>query len=146
MRAAYKIRREPSRSGRRSCWYKGWFAGQRRVPSGCGVKAEPGKPWVKEGRAHCGGPYMTADVGASAGSGPSVERTSDSFSSVEISEDELPKEDPIESQYFQSRSNSFSRGQKQTGNRCRVRNWETRSGHRRFALFKSRINSWVACW
>lgn len=54
MRAAYKTRKEPSRSGRRSCGYKGWLAGHRSVPSGWGVKAEPGKPCVKEGRAKSG--------------------------------------------------------------------------------------------
>jgi hypothetical protein len=52
---------EPSRSGRRSWGYSGWLAGQRSVPSGCRVKAEPGKPRVKEGRAHWGGPYVTGD-------------------------------------------------------------------------------------
>jgi hypothetical protein len=42
MRAAYKTRREPSRSGRRSWGYSGRLAGQRNVPSDCRVKAEPG--------------------------------------------------------------------------------------------------------
>ena len=32
------------------------LAGQRSVPSACGVNAELGKPWVKEGRANFGGP------------------------------------------------------------------------------------------
>jgi hypothetical protein len=52
IRAAYKTRKELSRSGRRSWGYSGRSAGQRSVPSGCGVKADPGKPPVKEGRAH----------------------------------------------------------------------------------------------
>jgi hypothetical protein len=52
MRAAYKTRIEPSRSGRCSCGYRGRSAGQRSVPSGCRVKAELGKLPVNEGRAH----------------------------------------------------------------------------------------------
>src|SRR5438105_2923322 len=55
--AAYKTRRDPSRSGRRSCGYSGRLAGQRNVPSACRVKAEPGKPPVKDGRAHWGEAY-----------------------------------------------------------------------------------------
>src|SRR5258708_7645994 len=62
IRAAYRIRREPSRSMRRSWGESGRSAGQRSVPSGCGVKAEPGKLPVKEGRAHWGGPDFTGGV------------------------------------------------------------------------------------
>src|SRR5436305_3880559 len=69
MRAAYKTRREPSRSGRRSWGYNGRLAGQRSVPSGCGVKADPGKPPVNEGRANFGGPYVTAEVCCETGAG-----------------------------------------------------------------------------
>src|SRR6516225_177053 len=72
MRAAYNTRREPFRSGLRSCTNSGWPAGQRSVPSGCGVNTEPGNPCVKEGRAHWGDPYDASqssafcDVSASA--------------------------------------------------------------------------------
>src|SRR6266487_1257679 len=55
MRAAYNTRSEPLRSSLRSCMDSGWPAGQRSVPSGCGVNAEPGNPCVKEGCAHWGG-------------------------------------------------------------------------------------------
>jgi len=69
MRAAYKTRKEPSRSGRRSWGYSGRSAGQRSVPSGCRVKAEPGKPPVNEGRVHWEGPYAVGEVCFKAGAG-----------------------------------------------------------------------------
>jgi hypothetical protein len=73
MRAAYKTRREPSCSGRRAFGYNGRAAGQRSVPSGCRVKAEPGKPPVNEGRANFGGPYCTGGVCFLEGAGSRAE-------------------------------------------------------------------------
>jgi hypothetical protein len=49
MRAAYNTRREPLRSGRRSCGCKGWLAGQRSVPSACRVKRRARKAMRKRG-------------------------------------------------------------------------------------------------
>ena len=37
------------------------------------ANAEPGKPWVNDERAHCGGPYVIAGGAAAGGSGSSVE-------------------------------------------------------------------------
>lgn len=37
-------------------WIERMIGRATSVPSGCGVNAEPGKPWVKEERAHWGGP------------------------------------------------------------------------------------------
>jgi hypothetical protein len=41
-------------------------ADQRKVPSGCGVKAEPVNPPVHERVAHCGGPEITGVAGETA--------------------------------------------------------------------------------
>ncbi len=71
-------------------WISGRSAGQCSVPSGCGVKAEPGKPLVKEGRAHWGGPYWAGDACFSerAGSMTEAGETSDAGANSVVSSSE----------------------------------------------------------